>query len=111
MDVLARAVAQYRAEERRTIEVAEWGEDGKPLVVTYLPVTLDDQSFVSQAAEGDRYGMAAHLVAYKACDASGSRMFKQIDAATLRRSADPQVILRISAQMLGGLTLEQAEKN
>jgi hypothetical protein len=111
-DLLDIITAHYRAGDRRKIEVPEWAREGeKPLTITYMPVTLDDQSHIEKITKGDRHQMAAHLVALKACDAEGKRLFEQMDALTLRQKADPIVVARIAMQMLGGLTLEAARGN
>lgn len=119
MDLLNRIRQQGRAQELRRLEVPEWGEvtaegvndPAQPLVAWYRAVTLEDQSFVHQAANGDRWKMAAHLVALKLLDADGKRLFRQIDATVLMEEAQFDVVTRLSMAMLGGLTLEQAAKN
>lgn len=111
-DLLETIAAHFRAGERRTLEVPEWAKPGEPaLKITYMPVTLDDQSHVERITKGDRHHMAAHLVALKACDVDGKRLFQQIDAIALRQQADPVVVSRIAMAMIGGLSLEDARKN
>lgn len=97
----------------RRIEVPEWAlEDGKPLVITYTMVTLDDLSTVIDLeGSGDFNKHAARIVAMKACDTAGQRLFKMADATVLRATADPTVVKRIAMSMLARTTIEEAEKN
>jgi hypothetical protein len=109
--VLERIVAHAAPDKVRRLEVPEWGEDGQPLVITYTMVTLDDMATVD-AADGDQwYKRAARIVALKARDEAGKPLFGLGDAVTLREQAAPHVVNRIAMAMLGGTTVEQAEKN
>lgn len=122
-DLRAKIERRFRAGDLRRIEVPEWGDPAEvddkgvivkpaaPLAVYYRPVTLADQSFVSQAANRDQHRMAAHLVALKALTETGERMFDQVDATFLMEGESPIIVARLSVQMLGDLTAEQAAKN
>ncbi len=125
MNTLQEAIrSHFRPDERRRVEVPEWGKpavldaEGKvltsalPLVITYMPVTLDDQAFAEQAGNGNRWMVAAHMVVLKACDANGVRLFPlQTDALWLRENAAPEVLTRLLGQMLGRITMDDAAKN
>ena len=109
--LLERVKAHAEPTKVRRLEVPEWGEGEQPLLVTYTMVSLDDLAVV-QAADGDEwYKRAARIVALKAMDSDGKRLFSMTDAVTLRESAAPHVVNRIAMAMLGGITVEEAEKN
>jgi len=121
--LLDRIAARFKAGERLYLDVREWGEleerdaDGgvtkpaTPLRISYTPVTLENRSTAYQAGGGDPFLMHARLVALKACDEKGERLFDLGDAVDLLKKADPDVISRIAQQMTGRLTVELAEKN
>lgn len=109
--ILDRVRAHAEPEKVRRLEVPEWGEDGKPQVITYTMVTLDDMATVDEADGDQWYKRAARIVALKARDEAGNRLFSLGDAVTLREAAAPHVVNRIAMAMLGGTTVEQAAKN
>ncbi len=111
MDLKERIAAQFGGEDLHQVEVPEWGEDGKPLVVYYRRATLRQISDAAKLANGDQFLINARLVAAKALDVNGKPLFRQIDAAFLMDSADPTVIGRIANAMSGSVSGDEAEKN
>lgn len=111
--LLSRIKAHAEPDLVRKVSVPEWAlEDGKPLIITYTMVTLDDLSVVIELdGSGDFNKHAARIVAMKACDESGNRLFKIADATVIRTTADPTVVKRIAMSMLARTTIEDAEKN
>lgn len=111
--LLDRIKAHAEPDLVRKVPVPEWAlEDGKPLIVTYTMVTLDDLSTVIELdGSGDFNKHAARIVAMKALDESGNRLFKIADATVLRATADPTVVKRIAMAMLARTNIEDAEKN
>ena len=103
--------AHARPDQVRRIEVPEWGEDGKPLVVTYRMMTLDDMALVNELEGASWHKQAARIVVLKACDEQGNRLFAMADAPELRETAAPDVVTRIALAILGRMTVEEAEKN
>jgi hypothetical protein len=103
--------------------VPEWGEPAvideagneslpaKPLAIFYRMVTLDDLALVNEFDGDQWHKQAARIVALKSLDEDGKRLFKTIDAVTLRETAAPDVVNRIAVSMLGRLTVEEAAKN
>jgi hypothetical protein len=111
MDLRARIAAQFGAEDRHELEVPEWGEPGKPLVIYFTRATLRQISEASQLSNGDPFVMNARLVCRKAVDADGKPLFKMAEAQFLLDNADPAVVARIANAISGGVSAEQAEKN
>ncbi|KRA44699.1 hypothetical protein [Devosia sp. Root635] len=111
-DLLDRIKAHAEPDRVRRLPVPEWApEGGTALILTYRMVTLDDLSLV-QEMDGDAWHKrAARIIALKACDENGQRLFAVGDAVALRQTADPGVISRIALQMLGRTSIEDAEKN
>lgn len=112
-DLLSVIKAHAQPDLRRKILVPEWSIDGeKPLIITYTMLTLDDLSVVYEAAQASTLSKSApYVVAYKACDEAGERLFKLGDAVVLRQTAAPEVVTRIAMQMMGRTSIEDAEKN
>lgn len=103
--------AHAGADRVRVIEVPEWGEPGVPLRIHYRMVTLDDLALANELDGPQWHKQAARIVAVKAMDEQGNRLFKTIDTEWLRSSAAPDVINRVATAMLGRLTVEDARKN
>ncbi|UYN98356.1 MAG: hypothetical protein KIT02_10295 [Devosia sp.] len=99
---------------QRRLEVPEWSMDeGKtPLVIHYRMVTLDDMSTVNDMAKsGALNNIAPYLVALKATDADGKRLFRTADVPWLRENAAPDVLQSIAIQMMGRVSIEEARGN
>jgi hypothetical protein len=121
--VLERITAHSRPEERRMIEVPEWGtpakldsaggevEPAKPMVIRYSMVKLDDLSMLASLDGDDMYKRAARIICMKALDEQDRPIFTLLDALELRRVAAPEVLMRVALSMYGRLTAEDAEKN
>lgn len=111
--LLAAISAHAEPDKVRTIPVPEWAlDDGKPLIINYTMVTLNDLSVVIELdGSGDFNKHAARIVALKAMDANGVRLFKTADATVIRETADPSVVKRIAMAMLARTSIEDAEKN
>lgn len=116
-----RIEAHAQPDARRRIEVPEWAErdaagnlvdGGKPLVITYTMITLQELAEVEAVTAGKGFSdQAPHIVALKACDEAGAPMFKRMDHVFLRDRAAPEVVRRIALEMLGRVTVEEARKN
>lgn len=111
MSLMERVRAHSQPDQVRRIEVPEWGEDGKPLVVTYRMMTLDDMATVNELEGTTWHRQAARIVVLKACDEAGQKLFRMADASELRETAAPDVVTRIALAILGRMTVEDAEKN
>lgn len=113
--LLDRIKAHADPKRVRRIEVPEWAveEGGPPLVITYSMVTLDDLSFVNEADGGssDFNKQAARVIALKALDEKGERLFSIGDAIAIRETAAPEVVKRIALAMLSRVSMDDAEKN
>lgn len=109
--LLERIEAHTQPDLRRRFEVPEWGEEGKPLVITYQMMTLDDLAVVTELEGSQWHKQAPRIVVMKACDEAGTKLFKMVDANFLRERAAPDVVNRIALSIMGRLTVEEAEKN
>lgn len=102
--ILERAKAHYEAQERRRVEVPEWGEGGKPLVVTFSALTVAERRRIFRA---DRSGNApdGHLAAvraviFKACDTAGKPLFSELDEKTLLHDVASGPLGRLAQEIL-----------
>lgn len=111
-DILDRARLHFRADEKRRVEVPEWGAEGAPLVLWHTPVTLaDKQRLHNRYKAGGLQEMYAYTLIQKAQREDGSRAFTEADKLDLMNQVDPRVVERIAAQILGAPDLEAVEKN
>ena len=110
MSVIDRVKEHFEAKGIKTIEVAEWGEEGKPLVIYSKPFTLAEKRNLFKGAKNDDLGVLVDAIVLKARDADGNKIFKLDDKKTLLNNADPDVIARVATDMLNSLSYEDAEK-
>lgn len=100
---LAAAAAHYKALCGQTIEVPEWGTDGKPLVVHFDPITAGAAQKIQARAKGNDARATALAVIVGAKDAAGKPLFEDNGATLLflENKVDPRVIARIGMAILG----------
>lgn len=118
--VLERAKAHFEGLERRRIEVPEWGDGKKPLVVTFAALTVGERRRIFKPDDKGRApdGPTAcvRAVILKACDEQGRRLFDEMDEHDLTHKVDSDVIGRIAGAILAGVDtiddeLVEQEKN
>jgi len=110
MSVIDRVKDHFESKGINKIEVAEWGEEGKPLVIYCKPFTLAEKRNLFKNARNDDLGVLVDAIVLKGLDADGNKIFKLDDKKTLLNNADPDVIATVATQMLNSTTPEEAEK-
>jgi hypothetical protein len=110
MSVIDRVKNHFESQGVKTIEVAEWGEEGQPLVIYSSPFSLGEKRGLFKNAKNDDLGVLVDVIVLKARDKDGNKIFKLDDKLTLLNSADPEIIGRVATQMLNSITFEEAEK-
>jgi hypothetical protein len=110
MNVIDRVKAQFEALGIKKIEVAEWGEEGKPLIIYCSPFTLGEKRNLFKGAKNDDLGVLVDAIVLKAKDSEGNKIFKLDDKLTLLNNADANVIARVATDLLSGVSYEEAEK-
>ena len=110
MSVIDRVKDHFENQGIKTIEVAEWGEEGKPLMIYCKPFTMAEKRNLFKGARNDDLGVLVDVLHLKALDADGNKIFKLEDKKTLLMSADPEIIARVSTEMLSGESFEDVVK-
>jgi len=110
MNVIDRVKSQFEALGIKKIEVAEWGEEGKPLIIYCSPFTLGEKRNLFKGAKNDDLGVLVDAIVLKAKDSEGNKIFKLDDKLTLLNNADANVITKVATEMLSGVSYEEAEK-
>lgn len=111
MSLIDRMKAHFTDIGVRSIEVPEWGEDGKPLVIYFAPMTLADKQKLMTIGERDGYvARLADALIMKAMDAEGKKLFTVGDKQALRHQVDPDVLARVVRDMMAGPTEEDMGK-
>jgi hypothetical protein len=110
MSVIDRVKEHFESKGINKFEVAEWGEEGKPLVIYNKPFTLAEKRNLFKNAKNDDLAVLVDAIVLKALDAEGNKIFKLDDKKTLLNNADPDVIATVATQMLNSTTPEEAEK-
>jgi hypothetical protein len=110
MSVIDRVKEHFESQGVKKIEVAEWGEEGQPLVIYCSPFTLAEKRNLFKGARNDDLGVLVDAIMLKAKDKDGNKIFKLDDKQTLLNKADADVIARVSTEMLNSTSLEEAEK-
>lgn len=87
----------------QSVEVPEWGEDGKPLVIYFSPMTLAEKQRLVNVGEREGYvARLADALIMKAMDADGKKLFTVEHKVMLRNHVDPEVLARVVARMMLG---------
>jgi hypothetical protein len=110
MSVIDRVKEHFESKGINKFEVAEWGEEGKPLVIYSKPFTLAEKRNLFKGAKNDDLSVLVDAIVLKARDAEGNKIFKLDDKKVLLNNADPDVIARVATDMLNSLSYEDAEK-
>ena len=110
MNVIDRAKAHFEQQGVKKIEVAEWGEEGKPLTIYCSPFTLAEKRNLFKGAKNDDIGVLVDAIVLKARDGEGNKIFKLDDKQVLLNNADANVIAKVATEMLNGVSYEEAEK-
>lgn len=102
-DILSVARAHFAAFKGGTIEVAEWGAPGAPLVIHHRPLSLRARQALELRAKGNQARQLALTVILHARDAEGKLLFTDdVEAlAALENQVDPAVVARIALRILG----------
>lgn len=112
---LGKMIAEKRNRQRRVIEVSEWGEDDKPLLVYSSAITAGDLKNIQRKHKNFLSEMTidgmVDLIIMKAQDVDGNKLFTLEDKVYLM-GEDLIVISNIASHMFGDIdTIEDAEKN
>jgi len=110
MSVIDRVKEHFESQGVKTINVAEWGEEGQPLVIYCSPFTLAEKRNLFKGARNDDLGVLVDAIMLKAKDKDGNKLFKLDDKQILLNKADPEVIARVATAMLATMPYEDAEK-
>ena len=110
MNVIDRVKAQFESLGIKKIEVAEWGEEGKPLTIYSSPITLAEKRNLFKGAKNDDIGVLVDVIVLKSKDSEGNKIFKLDDKQVLLNNADTTVIARVATEILSAVSYEEAEK-
>lgn len=112
MSVLEQAKAHFTAFGVQSLEVPEWGEEGKPLVIYWKPITLDERQRLHNAGETVGYvARLADCLVMKALDAEGKKLFTIEDKRSLRHDVDPDVLARVVTRMMASPEAKELGKS
>lgn len=111
MGILDNAKAHFKALDVKTIEVPEWGDDQSAAVVYSQPLTLQEKAKLYRMAKDDDMALLAHAIILKATDSEGNKLFTLEDRRALMTQVDADVVARVGAWVLTGVSLDDAEKN
>lgn len=115
--IIEAARLHFRADERRVIEVPEWGDNGAVLILYAPPVTLaDKRKFYNRYKDGGLQEAYVHILIDKTQKQDGAPAFTLEDKRALLNQVSPEVVERIAEAVLAGSSVgpkgvEAAEKN
>tara|TARA_R110000737_G_scaffold236520_2_gene248932 strand:- start:1694 stop:2053 length:360 start_codon:yes stop_codon:yes gene_type:complete len=107
---IERAVAHFSAQEVRTIEVPEWGDDNGPLLIYVEPFTLREQGRLHKSSSDGDATVLAEVLIMKCMDAEGNKMFDLGDKRALQTKVDAGVLARVATDIMA-VDPEEIEKN
>jgi hypothetical protein len=103
-----------RADETRSVEVAEWGDDGEPAIVYYAPLTAGEIDKVARKHKGFpetwTFDSMIELIVMKARDSAGEQMFTIEHKPVLRRET-AAVISKVAGSMMRAKSVDEQEGN
>lgn len=105
--IIEAARLHFRADERRAIEVPEWG-----CVLYAAPCTLADKRRLhNRYRDGGLQEMYVHALIDKAQKQDGTPAFTLEDKRDLMNKVAPAVVERVAEAILASASPEDAEKN
>ena len=111
MSAIERAKKHFADQDVRVIEVAEWGEDDKPLKIYSKPLTLAETSKLYKMSKEDDLTMMAYVLIYKALNNDGDKLFDLADKNALLNNVDREVLMRVAQEIMGQEPIEETKKN
>lgn len=103
-----------RTSQKRHIDVAEWGDEGKPERVFYGPLLAGELNRIQRKhpsfLQSASFEAMVDLIILKAQTGDGSAMFTLEDKPILMRE-EVAVISTVAATFMSGTSVEEAEKN
>ena len=111
---IAKRIAE-RTSVKQHIEVAEWGEDGKPEIVYFGPLLAGELNRIQRKhpnfLQSASFEAMVDLIILKAENGQGEKLFTLEDKPILMRE-EVAVISSVAAALMGGATSpEDHEKN
>lgn len=112
---LGKMIAEKRNRQRRIIEVSEWGDDDKPLLIYSAALTAGDVRAIQRKHKNFLNDMSIDgmidLIIMKAQDVDGNKLFTLEDKVYLM-GEDVTIVSSVATQMFGDVdSVEDAEKN
>jgi hypothetical protein len=111
MKAIERAKAHFAEQDVKVIEVAEWGEDDKPLKIYSKPLTLAETSKLYKMSKEDDLTMMAYVLIYKALDDNGDKLFGLDDKNALLHHVDREILVDTATKIMGQESIEDTKKN
>tara|TARA_R110000787_G_scaffold127474_1_gene238929 strand:+ start:163 stop:498 length:336 start_codon:yes stop_codon:yes gene_type:complete len=110
MSVIDRVKDHFESQGVKQINVAEWGEEGQPLVIYSTPMSLAEKRNLFKSAKDNDLGVMVDVIVLKGKDKDGNKMFKLDDKQVLMNKADPEVVARVAGDILNSVPFEDIEK-
>jgi hypothetical protein len=112
---LAKRIAERQQRARKSVEVAEWGDDAdSPMVVYFGPMLALEMDKIQRKHpnffQSATIAGMVDLIILKAEDKNGEKLFTLEDKSTLMRE-EFGVIARVAGEMISSTSQEEIEKN
>jgi hypothetical protein len=106
--LIDQAVAHFSSREIRSMDVPEW-----ETTVYAKNLTLDGKSRLAKRADGDTWDYLVYACIFALTDEQGEAVFTLEDKVKLKKSVDPDIVVRLGNFALGivGDDEEEREKN
>ena len=110
---IAKRIAE-RTSSKRHIDVAEWGDEGKPEKVYYGPLLAGELNRIQRKhpkfLSDTSFDAMIDLIILKAENGQGEKLFTLEDKPVLMRE-EVSVISTVAAALMSGDSVEEQEKN
>ena len=89
----------------------EWGENGVPLIIYSTPFTLAEKDRIFKGSQEQSLKVLVDCIILKAKDEKGDAIFTLEHKRDLMNSVSPDVIVRISNEMISQPNVDDMLKN
>lgn len=110
MSVIDNAKTHFDSLGIKKIEVPEWGEKDKALIIHARPMTLAEMNKLQKLAKNDDLSLLAYTLIEKALDSEGEKIFSIGDKHDLMTKVDRNVLQRVVEAMMDAPSVEDQQK-
>lgn len=102
--VISKAKEHFTLQATQSVDVPEWGVNGRPLIVYFKPLSIGQRRKIWRNEAGEPVDgtlAVVRAVMFQALDANGKRLFSDMDEHALTYEVDSEVVSSLGGRILG----------